>query len=562
MGKIRNRGIIGAVATFAGSGWLTYEIIHFILVEHYHLPEQLKDITIVSVLCAMLCNLAWRWFRGEKKPRKPKWEKILIPVFILAAAAVNLNFLLHLTAHDTDPRGEVTLEGRWKSSIAVLPFVNISADREQEYFCDGLTEEMITKLSQVRELKVTARTSAFAFKGENKDIREVGRKLGVDKVLEGSVRKEGSRLRISAQLINVSDGFHLWSDTYDREMDKVFMIQDDIARSVAGALKVTLLGERVFPSQTKDYQAYNEYLLGRYFYSNPTKENAEKAIGHYEEAIRMDPDYARAWAGLAAAQAAQASFGYVPTEEGFHKALASVTRALDLDDRLAHAYSILGFIQMTHDWDWTGAEASFEKAMDLETGRGMLDAAQLSLAKGRFERALVLARRASELDSFNATAKMNFALTLFYAGRLDEASDYFREVLNLSPTRANAHALLGQVDLFQSRFDEALADAEQEMDPFWRLPVESMAYHSLRRKPESDAALAQFVTEYKDVGAYQIAQVHAYRGDTKLAFEWLETAFSQHDGGLYLSKADPFLKRLSEDPRYNIFLKKVGLPLD
>ncbi len=340
------------------------------------------------------------------------------------------------------------------------------------------------------------------------------------------------------------------------------MIQDDIARSVAGALGVALLGEPNLPSKTKDYQAYNEYLLGRFFYNNPTKENAEKAVHHYEEAIRIDPDFAQAWAGLAAVQAAQASFGYVPTDDGFHKALKSVTRALELDDRLAHAHSVLGYIQMTHDWNWTSAEASFEKAMNLEPGKGLLTASQLSLAKGHFDRALALARQASELDSLNATTQMNLALTYFYSGRLEEASESLGEVLRLSPTRANAHALLGQVYLSQSRFTEALTEVGKEMDPYWRLPVEAMVYHALRREPESDAALAQFTEKHQTIGAYQIAQVLSYRGEMDLAFEWLEKAYTQHDGGLYLTKADPFLKRLEKDPRYSVFLKKVGLPLD
>ncbi len=562
VGKLRKRGIIGALAAFVGSGWLIYEIVHFILVDHYHLPDELKDITIVSVLCATACNLIWRWFHGERKARKIKWEKIIIPVLILAATIVNIDFLTHINSMGPDSSQWQAEGNRWKNSIAVLPFVNMSGDKEQDYFCDGLTEEMITRLSQIRELRVTARTSAFAFKGENRDIREVGEKLGVDKVLEGSVRKEGSRLRITAQLINVSDGFHLWSDSYDRETEKVFVIQDDIASSVAGALEVALLGEHDLPSLTKNFEAFNEYLLGRYYYNNPTKENTEKAAFHYEEAIRMDPNFAQALAGLAAVQAAQASFGYVATEEGFHRALVSVSRALELDNRLSHAYSVLGFIQMTHDWDWTSAEASFEKAMNLEPGKGLLTASQLSLAKGHFDRALALAKQASELDSLNATTKMNLALIYFYSGRLEEASESLGEVLNLSPTRANARALLGQVYLFQSRFAEALSEVEKEMDPYWRLPVEAMVYHALRREPDSDAALARFTEKHQTIGAYQIAQVHAYRGEVDSAFKWLEKAYNQHDGGLYLTKADPFLKKLEGDPRYGVYLNKVGLPLN
>ncbi len=562
LGKIQRRGIIGALATFAGSGWLLYEIVHFILVEHYHLPDRLKDIAIMSVLCAALCNLTWRWFRGEQKPRKPKWELILIPIFILAAAVINITYALHLNVHEPDPYGKMIGEIKWKNALAVLPFINMSSDKEQEYFCDGLTEEMITKLSQIRELKVTARTSAFAFKGENRDIREVGRKLGVDKILEGSVRKEGARLRISAQLINTADGFHVWSESYDRDLDKVFRIQDDIALSVAGALKITLFEKEGSRSQTQNIEAYDEFLLGRNDFVNSTKDNLEKAIRHFERAVELDPGYARAWAILGAAVALQANIGFAPIERNRQKAVAAIDRALQLDDRLAYAHSVMGWIRMTFDWDWAGADAAFKKALSLNPGTGLHNAAQLALALGRFESALALARRAVELDSLNATAQMNLAVTAFYAGRLEEAAAVFAKLLQLSPERANVNALLGQVYLAQSLPEKALAAAEKERDPLFRLPVLAMAYRALGREKEAYKALGELIENCREGGAYQIAQVFAFIGEADQAFEWLEIAYNQRDGGLYLTWADPFLKPLRRDPRFAAFLKKLHFPPD
>lgn len=562
MEKVRQRGIIGGLAAFVGSGWLIYEIVHFILVDHYHLPDTLKDITIVSVLCAALSSVTWRWFRGENKARKPKWELVLIPAFVLAAAAVNVNLLLHPGAHDLEPAVQASDESRWKSAIAVLPFVNMSTDKEQEYFCDGLTEEMITKLSQVRELKVTARTSAFTFKGENRDIREIGQSLGVDKVLEGSVRRDGSRLRISAQLINVSDGFHIWSETYDRDLDNVFIIQDDIALSVAAALQVTLLERRGLWPQTQSLEAYNEYLLGRHFYRNPTKGNLEKALGHYEKAVELDPEYATAWTALGATLALQASIGYASVADNYPKAVAAVERALTLDDQLAYGYSVLGWIRMSFDWDWTGAEAALTKAMSLEAGRGLLEAAQLALALGRYDRALALARRAADLDALNASTQMNLALAAFYAGHLEESVKLFTRVIQLSPERANAHALLAQVYLLQSHPEMALAELEKEKHHFFRLSGQAMAYHALGREKESLDALAKFSNDFWEGGAFQMAQIHAFRGEADKAFEWLEIAYGQRDGGLFLTKADPFLKRLKTDPRYDAFLKRMRYPPD
>jgi len=560
--KLRKRGIIGALAAFAGSGWLVYEIVHFILVDHYHLPEGWKDITIVSIVCATLCALTWRWFRGVERPRKVKWERVLIPVFVLIAAFANVHTLLHLEPGGPRPSGRTWDDIPWVNAIAVLPFVNMSVEREQDYFCDGLTEELITKLSQIRELKVTARTSAFAFKGENKDVREVGRMLGVDKVLEGSVRTDGAKLRIVAQLINVSDGFHIWSRSYDREKDEIIKIQDDIALSVAGALEVTLLGGRDRSERAVSFEAYDEYLQGRHFYGNPTRENAEKAVGHLERAIRMDPRFARAWSLLAAMQASQASFGYVPVEEGYPKALASVERALALDPRLAHAHAVLGWIQMTYSWDWAGAEASYRQAMELEPGKGILEAAQLALALGHDEEALRLARQAVDVDGLNDSANMTLALTAYYAGKLEEAAESLRKAMQLRPNRANAHALLGQVALARSDVPSALAEIEKEKDVYWRLPSLALAYHAAGRADDSDAALSEFIAKYQDVGAFQVAQVCAFRGETDKAFGWLEKAYAQRDGGLFLTKADPFLRLLKGDKRFGAFLKKMRLPQD
>jgi len=560
--KARKRGLPQVFATFIGTGWFLYEIVHFVLVEHYSLPDSLKDLTIVSVLGALLCALVWRWFKGEKKPRKFKWEFVLVPALAGLTVALDIGLLARIGGHNPEAGGEDPAEPRWTNSIAVLPFVNMSADREQEYFCDGLTEEMITQLSQIRELRVTARTSAFAFKGDSRDVRQIGRELGVDKVLEGSVRKDASRVRVSAQLIDVSDGFHIWSQAYDREPGEVLSLQDEIAGAVAKALKLTLLAGSSPLLQTDSIEAYNEFLLGQHYYATPNKENLEKAIAHYRRAVGIDPAYARAWTGLGAALAFQANVGFAPTDRTYPEAVKAVERALELDDRLAHAHVVMGWIRMTFDWDWKAAEASFAKALRLNPARGYFGAAQLALVLGRFSRALALSRRAAELDSHNSSALINLALTAFYAGRLDEAVDVFRRLHDLAPDRGNVHALLSQVYLAQARPEEAMAALEEEKDPFFRLPVEAMIHHALGRESESYEALGKFIEDYKEGGAYQIAQIHAYRGEVIQALEWLEIAFEDRDGGLYLAKVDPYLKALRPDPRFTAFLRKLGFTDD
>lgn len=561
--EARRRGLVGTLAAFAGSGWLVYEIVHFVLVDHYGLPERLKDVAVVSVLGALLCALAWRWLAGAKdRTRGRRLASIVVPALAVLTTAVDVGLLARLRDAEPDAYAEALREPGWSSSVAVLPFANLSADEEQDYFCDGLTEEMISRLSRIRGLRVTARTSAFAFKGDNRDVREIGRRLGVDRVLEGSVRRDASRLRVTAQLIDVADGFHVWSEVFDRETGAVLSLQDEIAGAVARALKMTLIEPASPLAQTDSIEAYNEFLLGQHYYATPTQENLEKALGHFRKAVATDPDYARAWAGLAATLAFRANVGFAPTASGRAEAMKAVDRALAIDDRLAYGYVVRGWIRMTFDWDWRGAEADFARALRLDPAKGYFAAAQLALALGRFDRASALSRRAAELDSLNTSVLMNQALTEFYAGRLDEAAEVFRRLHDLDPDRGNVHALLAHVHLARSLPEAALTALEDEKDPFFRLPVEAMAYHALGREPESYEALARFIERYKDGNAYQIAQVHAYRGEAAKAFEWLEIAFRDRDGGLYLTKVDPYFKEMRADPRFAAFLRKLGLPND
>jgi TolB-like protein/Flp pilus assembly protein TadD/predicted Ser/Thr protein kinase len=449
-------------------------------------------------------------------------------------------------------------------SIAVMPFVDMSAGRDQEYFADGLAEELLNALARIPELRVAARTSSFQFKGKNEDLRVIGQKLNVGVLLEGSVRKAGRHVRITAQLVKVADGFHLWSETYDRELDDIFAVQDDIARSVSSALKVRLLGTEALSGPSRGpAEAYNLYLQGRYFLERGSREDLEKAISCHEQALRLDPGYAPAWAGLAGAHRLQASWGYIPTHDGFGKARREVEEALKLDPNLAGAQAELGQIRAEYDWDWVGADAALKRALELEPGNAIAlrGAAFLAAALGRFDEAVRLDQRVVELDPLSTAGHFNLGYHALFAGRLAEAEAALRKALELNPEDTGSHNILGQVLLMHSNAAAALEQMEREKLPSGRRLGLALAYHALGRKKEADAALAEFIEKDNQGGDYNIAEVHAFRGEVDLAFAWLERAYTHRDPGLILMRGDPLLTSLRGDPRYAAFLKKMRLPL-
>lgn len=445
-------------------------------------------------------------------------------------------------------------------SIAVLPFINMSSDKEQEYFSDGLTEELLNALAKNPRLRVAARTSAFAFKGKNVDLREIGQKLNVTTVLEGSVRRDGKHLRITTQLINTADGFHMWSEIYDREMNDIFAIQNEIATAVAGALKVKLLGEETRSKKETNIEAYDSYLQGQYFRSTRSKESLSKAITYYERALELDPNYAPAWAGLASAHSAQANFGYADIEESYRKARLEVKKALELDKNLPQAHSVLATIQLFYDWDWKAAEACFKRALELDPS---LIGGQATIARmqGRYDDAIRLNHRAIELDPLSIGSYNALGFNAVAAGKLQEAEKAFKKVLELNPSYETVHIYLGTIYLLESNPTKALAEMEQVQSPNWRPYGLALVYHALGKKKEADAALTEYINDFQSVAAMQIAEIYAYRGDSDKAFEWLERAYRQRDSGLIFIKGDRLFDKVKQDPRYNALLKKMRLPL-
>jgi adenylate cyclase len=445
-------------------------------------------------------------------------------------------------------------------SIAVLPFVDMSPDKDQEYLSDGIAEELLNLLVKIPTLQVAARTSSFSFKGKDVKIADVARELHVANVLEGSVRKSGDRVRITAQLIQADSGFHLYSETFDRTLDDVFAIQDEISAAVVEAMKIQLLGTAPKTVQV-DPNAYALYLQGRYLYGRRTQTDWEKATQAYQDALQIDPDYAAAWAGLARVFYARASQSYIDLHQGAAQARQAAQKALALQPTLAEGYVSLAAIQMTYDWDWAGSEASLRRALELTPGLvdAIADLGILNRYIGNLDEAIELDRRAVELDPLSLQGYHALGLALIYDGQLDEADQVYQHLLTLNPEFAAANLARSRVRLLQGQPEEALSLAEREVEPFWREFGVVSALYVLGRTDEADARLAVLIEQNQDDAAYQIAQLYAFRGDRNQVFEWLERAYVQRDGGLPEMLLDPYLRAFSDDPRWTELVRKVGL---
>jgi TolB-like protein/tetratricopeptide (TPR) repeat protein len=445
-------------------------------------------------------------------------------------------------------------------SVAVLPFADMSAEKNQEYFSEGIAEELRDALANVPGLRVTGRISSSQVKGE--DFGRIGKTLKVATILQGSVRKQGNRARIGVQLIKAVDGSQLWSETFDREMNDILAVQQEIARAVTGALKITLLAGRTPAPSAKStsVEAHNAYLQGRYFLGRDTRESRVNAVSNFEQAIKLDPGYAPAWVWLGQSRMAQAGSGDIPATEGYRNAREAIDHALMLDPDLGDAHSAMGEIKMLQDWDWSGAEVSYQRALKLEPGdAGVLrGAGSLARMLGRLDESIGLYRRAIEIDPL--FGRRNLGLALLYAGRLEESKAAYGKALELNPEMAVAHAMLCRIYLAQGRPQEALDEAEKVNHAAWRPYALALAYHALGRKKESDAKLAELI-EFPTGAHWLVAGVYAYRGETDQAFQWLERCYTERDPGLTEMKADPLLKSLRHDPRYQALLKKMGLPL-
>jgi len=444
-------------------------------------------------------------------------------------------------------------------SIAVLPFVNMSSDKEQEYFSDGISEELLNLLAKIPQLQVTARTSSFAFKGKEIGITEVARQLHVAHVLEGSVRKSGNSVRITAQLIKAATDTHLWSQTYDRKLDDVFAIQDEIAADVVKQLKVTLLGAAP-TARTTDPAAYALYLQAVQLGWHGTAEAFEQSDALFRKVLVIDPRYAPAWTGLAENLYREADLGLLSNKEGYSQAREAAMKAVAIDPDYAPAHARLGYIAMLGDNDLAGGARHFERALALDPSdpEVLRLSAVLLRTLGRLDEAVALDEALVRRDPVNVSALLSLANCQRMAGRHDAAIASIRTGLSLAPGRGEEHADLGTALLLKGDAPGALAEIEQETSGPWKMFGLPMAYHALGRKADSDAALTALIAKYEKDGPYNIAYVYAYLGEADQAFAWLDKAIEYGDPGLGDIVPENLFEKIHADARWLPFLRKVG----
>jgi TolB-like protein/DNA-binding winged helix-turn-helix (wHTH) protein len=443
-------------------------------------------------------------------------------------------------------------------SIVVLPFLDMSEKKDQEYFSDGLSEELIALLGKTRGLRVIPRTSSFYFKGRAETLEEIAAKLRVANVLEGSVRRSGTRLRVTAQLIRADTSEQLWSETYDRDLHDVFKVQDEIAGAVVAALQLKLAAGQQGASsyRTSNPEAHNHYLLGRQFFERGTIDGFRRAAEAYRKAVDLDPNYAAAYAGLAVASSYAADQTGDTAEQ--EAAMAAAEKAVALAPGEAGGYAVRGYMRLRRTWDWSGAKSDFEKALTLDADDSTLQwqYAALQGALGRMPEAVAAARKATELDPLSAAAWTFSSLYLIESRQFAAAHDAVGRLFEIAPQAPQALDYMAFLQLLEGHASQARDTFGQLKD----LAGIAMAEHTLGHPKESQQALDQYLAIAGDAGAYGLAEIYAWRGERDKAFKWLDRAYQQHNSDFYDFRNDVAITLLRGDPRFGAMLRKMKLP--
>ena len=573
--ELKRRNVYKVAVAYGVVAWLLIQIATQVF-PFFEIPNWAVRLVVLLVVIGFPIALMIAWAfestpEGIKRTavadaaREHSRGKAWIYIVIVGAfLSIGVFFLGRYTAGNATPRHSEAATATPQKSIAVLPLLNESGDPHDEYFSDGLSEELIAALAQINGLKVIGRSSSFRFKDRHEEPKAIGEKLGVSTLLEGTVRKQDDRVRIVAELINAADGIELWTRTFDRELKDIFAVQEEIARAVAESLKVTLLGSQDRPAQRgapSNVEAHNAYLQGHFHFQRRNLEDYRKAVGYFDQAIQLDPDYA-----LACAERSEA-WTFIgdltgQREPAWSKARSDAERAVAIAPALAEARAALGWVRFFVDWKFTEGLSELKRAKEFSpsnpTANDLL--ARVILYLGRLDEAERQARHAVELDPLSVIAQGNLARVLLFAGKLDEADAAARKAAELQPTSASSHRWQVVAAVLRGDRATALREAQLEPDEGYRRFELALAQYVRGNRKEADAALADLIANGRDQLAYQIAEVYAVRGETDKAFEWLQISFDNHDSGTLSLLIDPLLRSLRDDPRYKNLLAKLGLP--
>jgi serine/threonine-protein kinase len=574
--ELKRRNVYKVAVAYIVGGWALSQGIAQVF-PVFNVPNWVIQLFVVMIVMGLPIALVLAWAfeitpQGIKRTetadampeagrqKKNAWIYIVV---VGAVVSLGLFFLGRYTAGHVAPRQSEVATTVAGKSIAVLPLINESGDPKDEYFSDGLSEELIAALAQISGLKVIGRSSSFRFKDRTEEPKAIGKKLGVSTLLDGTVRKQGDQVRIVAQLVNAADGIQLWTQTFDGELKDIFKAQEEIAKAVAESLKVKLFGTQENQSQiaTNNVEAHNAYLQGHFYFLRRNIDDYRKAIDYYDQAIEFDPQYALAYAERAEAWTLWGDLtGQRPM--AYPKARSDAEKAVAIAPTLAEARAALGFVRCFIDWKFADGVAELKRAKELSptnpTANDLL--ARVIVYLGRFDEAERQARQAVELDPLSTVTQNNLARVLFYAGKLDEADAAARKSAELQPAGAANHRWQALIAAQRGDGETAMREAQLEPDDGYRRFELAIAQHVGGNRQAADAALTDLIAIAREGFAYQIAEVYALRGEKDKAFKWLQIAVDDRDAGMLGLLVDPLLRNLRDDPRYKNLVAKVGLP--
>jgi len=576
-GELKRRNVYKVAVAYGVVGWLLVQVATQVF-PFLEIPNWAIRLVIVATAFGFPVALIIAWAfeltpEGVKRTeaadaagQRSRGGVWIAVVAIAAALSLGLFSLGRYTARRASSQvSEAAIASNALKSIAVLPLVNTSGDSTNEYFSDGLSEELIAVLAKIPDLRVIGRSSSFFFKGKSVDSTAVGQKLGVANLIEGSVRKQGDRVRIVAELISAADGRSLWSETYDRELKDVFAVQTEIAKSVAEQMKVKLLGEQQqsdAAASTENLAAHNAVLQADFYFKQLTPESVQRAIQFLEEAVRLDPNYAFAYAKLSQAwRQYAASFARNDARKAYEEARRTAEKAVDLAPDLAEVRMAMGFLAFTPDLDFRAAEREFRRVLESShndaAAKSYLGAA-LS-AQGRLAEAEQTCREALSLDPLGTPAWYNIGRVVVGLGRYHKAEELFRKGLEIQPQASRFHSYLALLDIIQNHPEQAMTNARLETEGFWRDYAIALVKQTQGDRAAADAALNDFIARDSVGAAFQIAVLYAARKNPDKMFEWLDTAYAEHDSGLSQMAVTPFFLPYVNDPRFIALCQKLNV---